>query len=93
MARGFTVNLHSQFIVITLAEQTAYTLKIYVPYNSHNVMHSVNACTFTVKKKHYHLTINWRKTSNPNITQLITKSTVLFDKLVIICLAKKLLAC
>ena len=50
MARGFTVNLYSQFTVITLAVWTAYTLTIYVLYNSHNVMHSVSACTFTVKK-------------------------------------------
>ena len=49
MARGFTVNLYSQFTAITLAVWTAYNLTIYVPYNSHNVMHSVSACTFTVK--------------------------------------------
>jgi len=50
IARGFTINLHSQFTVITLTEWTVYTLKIYVLYNSHNVMHGVSACTFTVKK-------------------------------------------
>lgn len=93
MARGFTVNLYSQFTVITLAEWTAYTPKIYVPYNSHNVMHSVNACIFTVKKQLHHLSINWIQTSNPNITHLTTQGTVLLDKLIITCLVKKLLAC
>jgi len=93
MARGFTVNLYSQFTVITLAEWTAYTLQIYVPYNPHNVMHSVSACTCTVKKQLHHLTINCRQTSNPNITQLTIQSTILHDKLTIICLVKKLLAC
>jgi hypothetical protein len=93
MAGGFTVNLYSQFTVITLAERTAYTLKIYVPYNSHNVMQIVSVCTITVKKKLHHLTIRWRQTSNPNITKLTTQSIVLFDELIIICLVKKLLAC
>jgi hypothetical protein len=51
MARGFTVNLYSKFTVIKLAKWTAYTLKIYLPYNSHNVMHRVSACAFTVKKQ------------------------------------------